>query len=413
MTDYDFVEVLNCRSCGAVAPDEILNLGDQPLANSLLNQDGIYNEKKFPLVLMRCNYCTTLQLSISVNPKILFSSYFWVTGTSRLTRDYCKDLAKKVLERSQVDKPKILEIGSNDGTLLLEFENLGAGESFGIDPAKNVIPELSDSKVTYIPEFFTENFAKEFVTKFGQVDIVIARNVLSHVPDLNDVMRGINLVLSPEGTCVTEFHDANKIISETQYDSIYHEHTYYHSLKSMTFALANANLKPFDGYVGPISGGCIVLFSSRQERKPSDDLLSLLETENSLGVYSLKSWKEFASRALANISSIRDEFQKISNSNLCAFGSSARSSTLLNAVGEESKIIAGIADNNPRKWGMLSPGLHFQIANPSTLINDTVKTIFICAFNFETEIVNQLKSELNWSGEVIVPLPNVLRKYRI
>ena len=362
---------------------------------------------------MRCNYCTTLQLSINVNPKILFSSYFWVTGTSRLTRDYCKDLAKKVLERSQVDKPKILEIGSNDGTLLLEFENLGAGESFGIDPAKNVIPELSDSKVTYIPEFFTENFAKEFVTKFGQVDIVIARNVLSHVPDLNDVMRGINLVLSPEGTCVTEFHDANKIISETQYDSIYHEHTYYHSLKSMTFALANANLKPFDGYVGPISGGCIVLFSSRQERKPSDDLLSLLETENSLGVYSLKSWKEFASRALANISSIRDEFQKISNSNLCAFGSSARSSTLLNAVGEESKIIAGIADNNPRKWGMLSPGLHFRIANPSTLINDTVKTIFICAFNFETEIVNQLKSELNWSGEVIVPLPNVLRKYRI
>jgi SAM-dependent methyltransferase len=413
MEDYDFGEVLNCRSCGAVAPDEILNLGDQPLANSLLTQDGIYNEKRFPLVLMRCNYCTTLQLSINVNPKILFSSYFWVTGTSRLTRDYCKDLAKKVLERSQVDKPKILEIGSNDGTLLLEFENLGAEECFGIDPAKNVIPESSDSKLTYIPEFFTENFAKKFVAKFGQVDIVIARNVLSHVPDLNDVMRGINLVLSPEGMCVTEFHDANKIISETQYDSIYHEHTYYHSLKSMTFALTNANLKPFDGYVGPISGGCIVLFSSRQERKTSDNLLSLLKTESSLGVYSLKSWKEFASRALANISSIKNEFQKISNSNMCAFGSSARSSTLLNAVGEESKTIAGIADNNPRKWGMLSPGLHLQIANPSTLINDNVKTIFICAFNFETEIVNQLKSELNWSGEVIVPLPNVLRKYRI
>lgn len=413
MIDYDFVEIRNCRSCGAVTLDEILNLGDQPLANSLLTQDGIYQEKKFPLVLMRCDYCTTLQLSINVNPKILFSSYFWVTGTSKVTRDYCKNLAKEVLERSSVDKPKILEIGSNDGTLLLEFENLGAGESFGIDPAKNVIPQLSDSNVTYIPEFFTENFAKKFVAKFGQVDIVIARNVLSHVPDLNDVMRGINLVLSPEGTCVTEFHDANKIISETQYDSIYHEHTYYHSLKSMTFALANANLKPFDGYVGPISGGCIVLFSSHQGKKLSENLLSLLEIEDSLGVYSKKNWKKFASRALANISSIREEFEKLSNTNVCAFGSSARSSTLLNAVGEESKIFAGIADNNPRKWGMLSPGLHLQITNPSSLIDNTIKTIFICAFNFETEIINQLKSELNWTGDIIVPLPNILRKYRI
>lgn len=413
MKDYDFVEVLNCRSCGTVAPDEILNLGDQPLANSLLTQDSIYDEKWFPLVLMRCDHCTTLQLSINVNPKILFSSYFWVTGTSRTTRNYCKDLAKNVLDRIPVDKPKILEIGSNDGTLLLEFENLGAGDSFGIDPAKNVIPESSNSKITYISEFFTETFAKRFVRKYGQVDLVIARNVLSHVPDLNDVMRGINLVLSPEGTCVIEFHDANKIISEIQYDSIYHEHTYYHSLRSMTFALANASLQPFDGYVGPISGGCIVLFSSRQDRKISDNLLSLLETENSLGVYSIKSWKEFASKALSNISSIKNEFQKISSSNMYAFGSSARSSTLLNAIGRESKTIAGIADNNPRKWGMLSPGLHLQIASPSTLINDTVKTIFICAFNFEIEIVNQLKYELNWSGEVIVPLPNVLRKYRI
>jgi len=413
MKDYDFVEVRNCRSCGAVAPDEILNLGDQPLANSLLTQEGISEEKRFPLVLMRCGHCTTLQLSINVNPKILFSSYFWVTGTSKTTRDYCRDLAKNVLDRIQVDKPRILEIGSNDGTLLLEFENLGAGDSFGVDPAKNVIPELSNSKITYIPEFFTENFAERFVREYGQVDLVIARNVLSHVPDLNNVMRGINLVLSPEGTCVTEFHDANKIISEIQYDSIYHEHTYYHSLRSMTFALANASLKPFDGYVGPISGGCIVLFSSRQDRQISDNLLSLLETENSLGVYSIEGWKEFASQALSNIASIKNEFRKISNSNVYAFGSSARSSTLLNAIGTESKTIAGIADNNPRKWGMLSPGLHLQIANPSTLIDNTVKSIFICAFNFETEIVNQLKYELNWSGEVIVPLPNVLRKYRI
>ena len=411
--EYDFVEVLNCRSCGVAALEEILNLGDHPLANSLLTQKSISDEKRFPLVLMRCNHCTTLQLSINVNPKILFSSYFWVTGTSRTTLDYCQDLAKNVLDRIQVKKPKILEIGSNDGTLLLEFEKLGAGDTFGIDPAENVIPELSHSKITYIPEFFTEDFAKRFVQKYGQVDLVIARNVLSHVPDLNDVMRGINLVLSPEGMCITEFHDANKIISEIQYDSIYHEHTYYHSLRSMTFALANASLKPFDGYVGPISGGCIVLFSSRQDKKISDGLLSLLEAENALGVYSIKSWKEFASQVLSNIASIKSELKMISNSNICAFGSSARSSTLLNAIGGESKTIAGIADNNPRKWGMLSPGLHLPIANPSTLINDTVKTIFICAFNFEMEIVNQLKNELNWSGEVIVPLPNVLRKYRI
>ena len=410
-----FIKIDGCRTCSSKKLDEILNLGDQPLANSLLNPNDISKELYFPLILVRCDKCSTLQLSINVDPKILFNSYFWVTGTSNFTKAYCADLARNILSRTKISKPKILEVGSNDGTLLSEFEKLGVENLFGVDPAENVIPETSNSNIKYIPEFFTEEFTKQLIPKLGQFDIVIARNVLSHVPNLNDVVRGISSVLKKDGICVIEFHDANKLMKETQYDSIYHEHTYYHSIKSMTYALLEGNLIPYDGYTGPISGGSVIIFSSHQNKESTSSFKTLIKEEESLGVYEKINWEKFAINAKLNIDSIKVEFQSLKKAkrSVCAFGASARSSTLLNAVGIESNVLTGIADNNQRKWGQLSPGIHLEIVDPKEIINKNVKTIFINAFNFEKEITTQIKKELNWSGQVIVPLPNKLRKYEI
>ena len=411
----NFIIIKECRTCGSKKLDEILNLGDQPLANSLLNARDISKELYFPLALVRCDKCSTLQLSINVDPKILFNSYFWVTGTSNSTKAYCADLARNIMSRTKISDPKILEIGSNDGTLLSEFEKLGIENLFGVDPAKNVIPKFSNSNVKYITEFFTEGYAKELISNFGEFDIVIARNVLSHVPNLNDVVRGISLVLKKEGVCVIEFHDANKLMKETQYDSIYHEHTYYHSIKSMAYALSEGDLIPYDGYTGPISGGSVIIFSSHQKKESTSSFKELVKNEESLGVYEKINWENFAINAKLNIESIRKEFQSLKRTerNVCAFGASARSSTLLNAVGLESNVLTGIADNNQRKWGQLSPGVHLEIFDPKEIINNNIKTIFINAFNFEKEITTQIKEQLNWSGQVVVPLPNNLRKYEI
>lgn len=408
-----FDAIQHCRSCSRNSLDQILDLGQQPLANSLRSVNDKSKEEAYPLSLFRCDNCTTLQLSVNVNPEIMFNSYFWVTGTSASTREYCINLTKSIMDRCNSLDPNILEIGSNDGTLLFEFSKLTKGKIFGIDPAKNILPKTSSENIKFISEFFNEDFASKFVAQNGKVDVVIARNVLSHVSDLNDVMRGIDIILDDEGVCIIEFHDAAKIISEIQYDSIYHEHTYYHSIKSMTYALKSGNLKPFDATLGPISGGCVVLYSSKSERPDSAELVKNIKREMDLGVYSLQKWKNFGVEALRNIAMIRDIFSNIESGDICAFGASARSSTLLNSVGKATQVLKGIADNNTLKWGLVSPGTELLIYNPEILINDSVSKIFISAFNFENEIVKEIKTKLNWTGEIITPLPNTIRRYNI
>jgi SAM-dependent methyltransferase len=405
--------VTNCRSCKHSDLDLILDLGSHPLANALIEFGDANNEKYYPLVLLRCKMCTTIQLSVNVNPRILFSTYSWVTGTSKSTKEYCARLAELALSSGPANLSTILEIGSNDGTLLDEFESKCSASLFGIDPAGNVVPERFENKTIFIKEFFTHKFAMEFAVKYGKVDIIIARNVLSHVPDLMDVLLGVDQILEPNGIFIVEFHDANRILSELQYDSIYHEHTYYHSIQSMEFALNQIGLKVFNAEVGPISGGCVILFASRQKRLVSPRFQELKTKESNLGVGKLEPWLRFAERVDANVTSLRREFESRIDSSISAFGASARSSTLLNSVGESAGILDGIADNNHRKWGKYSPGLNILIDKPSQVVNKSVNSIFLSAFNFENEIVNQLRNELGWSGEVLVPLPNVLRKYQI
>jgi SAM-dependent methyltransferase len=416
MTPSDFDEdcelIDSCRICDSADLHVILDLGVQPLANALRDLGDSSEEKKFPLVLLRCRNCTSVQLSVNVNPKLMFQNYFWVTGTTETAREHCHRLAvelSKYLEDGQI----VLEIGSNDGTLLREFLKFTSGEIYGIDPAVDIYQEFGDSKIKVLTDFFTSKFASGFRNQFGQVDLVVARNVLSHVPDLKDVFAGIDLLLSPTGIFVVEFHEATKILSEIHYDSIYHEHTFYHSIKSMTEAQSKIGLIPFDVIQSPISGGSHVLISSRIPRPPSKRLLEAKKNEEASGVGSEGAWMDFARKSKENLAQIRDFLVRHQDISLIAFGASARSSTLINAVGAASKSMTAIADNNPLKWNKLSPGSHLPIESPKSLITENVKIVFICPFNFEEEIVNYLRTDLGWHGQVFLPLPDKPRVYTI
>lgn len=411
-SDEDFAIITSCRICESADLHEILNLGDQPLANALRVPDDNSVEKRFPLVLIRCRKCTTVQLSINVNPKLMFQDYFWVTGTTATAREHCRGLASEILGMSSPN-PSILEIGSNDGTLLKELQKITSGALYGVDPAIDISKSVDNSGINVTTDFFSSSFANDFGQAHGLVDVVIARNVLSHVPDLRDVFLGIDKILSPSGVFVVEFHEASRILNEVHYDSIYHEHTFYHSIRSMTEAQATIGFLPFDILESPISGGSHILISSRIVRPPSSRLSAAIEIENESRVQSEKAWMNFAKLANENLQEIRDHLKKNIGTPMRAFGASARSSTLMNAIGDSAKVFTGIADNNPLKWGKVSPGTHLPINSPKEIINESIKMVFICPFNFETEIVDYLSHTLGWHGDVYLPLPGSPRIYAI
>ena len=408
----DFKTIINCRICNSEKLQEILDLGIQPLANNLRSFEEQTLERKFPLILLRCSDCTSIQLSVNVNPNLMFQEYLWITGTSQSARDHCDNLADYISEFSK-EFSVILEIGSNDGTLLKALKEKTNSKLHGVDPAQNIIQSFQEDGIQNHNSFFDLNFASSFYSKFGAVDVVIARNVLSHVPDILEVMNGIDLILAPEGICLIEFHEASKILTEIHYDSIYHEHTFYHSIKSMTKALSHVGLVPFDLIKSPISGGSFVLVSSRNGIKASSRLNEAEQFEESLGVYDEKAWINFAKLSKRNLTSINKYLIENSNRKIRAFGASARSSTLINAIGDNSKYLTAIADNNPLKWGKYSPGQHLLIDSPKEIIEKDTEIVFICPFNFETEITTYLAKELDWHGEVVLPLPNQIRKYLI
>jgi SAM-dependent methyltransferase len=409
--EADYTSITNCRTCESSELEQILDLGEQPLANSLLiNPDEV--ELFVPLIIVRCETCSTIQLSVNVNPKLMFQEYLWVTGTSELSRRHCQELANSIIKFSP-KAASILEIGSNDGTLLKELKSKGIKHVIGVDPAKNIAATIHESEFDIYAEFFSHEFAKEFKEKNEVVDVVVARNVLSHVSDLKDVMTGISEIISDDGLVVIEFHQATKILTELHYDSIYHEHTFYHSIKSMAAALERIDFKIFDLMESPISGGSFVIFASKKDLPKSRSLLIAVEAETLAGVYDLIVWKRFAAEVLDHLNLLRTRLDNLRNENWRSFGASARSSTLMNALGPLSKNLMAIADNNPLKSHKFSPGIHLLIDKPEEVISTKVTHIFIFAFNFEEEIVKHLRDTLHWSGKVYVPLPNSPREYSI
>ena len=401
--------ITNCRICDSSKIDSILNLGNQPLANALREIDDLTEEIYIPLEIIRCDNCTTVQLSVNVDPDIMFKEYFWVTGTTKTATDHLEKLSTSISKRCIKRNPSLLEVGSNDGSLLKILKERDFGQLYGVDPAKNIVDLINEPEIIFYTDFFNYSFTNNFTESKGNVDIVVARNVFSHVPDLVNCLKGVANLLVEDGLFIMEFHEATKILTEIHYDSIYHEHTFYHSIKSISEAAKIAGLNPFDIEISPISGGSFILFFSKKFKEKTNNLIAQEVSENNSGVLTIQKWGEFAKKSLKSLEDIREYLNKNTDRKLCGFGASARSSTLVNAIGSECQNIIGIADNNPLKQGKVSPGMHLQIESPKKLIASDIDIVIVFPFNFEKEIISFLKDTLNWSGEIYLPLPNTPR----
>ena len=394
-----------CRICGNAAIETVLDLGKQPLANSL-RADAAEVLPVFPLVICRCVECGTVQLTETVSPELLFKRYVWVTGTSDGARSYSGLFCEQLVSRCRPGRLFVLEIASNDGTFLKRFAERG-DRVLGVDPAQNIAAMAEQSGIPTIAEFFDVEVAARIVARDGQADAVFARNVIPHVANTNGVVGGLAQCLREDGTGAIEFHRADVILNELHYDSIYHEHLYYHSLHSMQHLLSRFGLIPFDVMTSPISGGSLVVYFSKSARPRSAALETMLADERRLAIAGAEPWRTFAARCERHRDGLRAlvDAAVAQGKRIIGYGASARSSTLLNYCGIDQRHLRAIADRNPLKHGLYSPGAEIPIVPPERAFAERPDMVLLLAWNFSDEILNQIRAEHGWRGDVIMPLP--------
>jgi SAM-dependent methyltransferase len=404
-----FEKITNCRICNSPNIELVMDLTDQPPANSLrekLNEDL----PNVPLQLIHCSNCSTIQLSATVDPQYLFSHYVWVTGTSKTAKEYSKYFSTNVLQRSKIESPFVVEIASNDGTFLKDFANNGC-KVLGVDPAKNIAEMAEKDGVPTVAEFFNLDTANGIKEKNGNADIVFARNVIPHVKEVHSIIEGIASLLKEDGLGVIEFHYSQIILDELHYDSIYHEHLFFYSLQSMMFLLNKYGLKPFDLTLSPISGGSLVIYFSKSQREQTSQLLDAVKKEKDNKTNELETWKNFATACEKHANELKSIVEKFkSNGPVIAYGASARSSTMLNYAGLNSDVIDCVIDKNPLKHGRYTPGTNIPIISfeEGKKLFNNCGSILLLAWNFEKEITEELRAN-GYTGSIIVPLPNVIR----
>ena len=401
---HEFETIVRCRICQNQNVELILDLGDQPPANSLYKQNE-NPPSRVPLRIGRCASCSTVQLLETVNPEQLFSKYVWLTQTAKTAVNYAEVFADRLEKMTTGKSCSILEVGSNDGTFLKALQKRGH-KVLGVDPASNIGDVARSAGIPTVSDFFGVKLAKELVKQYKKFDVVIARNVLPHVSDLHSVISGIRESLADTGVAVFEFHRADMIMEELHYDSIYHEHLYLHSLKSIENIANRYGLFAFDVDESPISGGSFVVYFSLEMRGESPTLKSSREHESMLRIDSLEAWQKFSQSATDHILKFRSLVLNsvAENKRIIGFGASARSSTLLNAAGLSSDQILAIADNNEWKQGLLTPGSAIKIISLQDALLVRPDVVVLLAWNFKSELLAQLK-EVGFSGEVIIPLP--------
>ena len=399
-----------CRLCFSKNIEKILDLGVQPLANSLEKKKNT-KQKKFPLIIFFCKNCKAVQLTETVNPNILFKEYFWTTSTSSAAKKFSKNFYKEIISLKNKKKPLIVEIASNDGTYLEPFKKEGY-KVIGIDPAKNICEIANKKKILTINSFFDLKVSNIIQKKYGKGDILFARNVIAHVKNIHELIDAAYNLISKDGIFAVEFHYAKKILDDLQYDSIYHEHLFYYSIQSLKKLFKTHKFNLFDGFKSPISGGALVLIFSKEKKEKTKRFQKLEKIEIKEKVNTINKWKSFSKKVKDHSFKFKKEIEKINykHGKILAYGASARSSTFLNYTKIGQDYLKFIVDKNPLKNNLYTPGTKIKIIDSKIFLKNIkkFKIILILAWNFKDEILKEFHKH-GFSGKVILPFPKKIK----
>jgi len=405
--------VAGCRSCGGRLAVTMADLGLQPASNAFVESHAaIHREKRYPLRAKVCEACKLVQLDYDVAPQELFGNYVYFSSYSddwlAHAKAYC-EMAQKRFALGPLSL--VVELASNDGYLLKNFLKMGI-PILGIDPSATVAASAEKIGVPTLVEFFGETVAQELARQGRQADLIIANNVLAHVPRLNDFVAGLALLLRPNGSVTIEFPHLLELIRQVEFDTIYHEHYSYFSLCAIERVFGCHHLRIYDVERLSTHGGSIRIFASHAHRSDLQDSVSLRELraqETAAGLSELATYLQFAKRVDECRHSLREFLAgaKRDGKRVAAYGAAAKGNTLLNFCGVMPQDIFLVADRNPHKQKKLLPGTHIPVVSPEELMLAKPDYVLILPWNLRDEIRLQLAGITEWGGRFVTPVPLV------
>ncbi len=402
-----------CRFCGAPLSQTLVDLGMSPLCESYVSADHVNQMEPFyPLHVYVCEQCYLAQLEQYVSAEDIFTEYAYFSSYAVTWLQHVERYTQQMIERFQLsEKNFVIEVASNDGYLLQYFVQAGI-PCLGIEPAANVAKVAEEKGVPTLVEFFGVKLAQQLAAEGKQADLIAGNNVLAQVPDLNDFVEGLKLALKPGGVITIEFPHLMRLMSENQFDTIYHEHFSYFSLISAEKIFAAHGLVLFDVEELPTHGGSLRIYARHADdnTKPlTERLIELRAREIEAGFQQMSTYanfgeqvKETKRKLLTFLIEARRAGKKV-----VGYGAPGKGNTLLNYCGIRTDFVDFTVDRNPYKQGKFLPGTHIPIYHPDKITEARPDYVLILPWNFKDEIIQQLAYIKEWGGQFVIPIPEV------
>ena len=402
-----------CRSCGATLEHTFVDLGMSPLANSYVKPEQLNcMEPFYPLHVFVCGKCLLVQLEQFSSPADIFSDYAYFSSFSDSWLAHAKAYVDMITPRFSLGKnSKVVEIASNDGYLLQNFVARGI-PVLGVEPAANVAEVAKGKGIQTKVLFFGEKTARDLVEDGWSADLIIGNNVLAHVPDLNDFVRGLKLLLKPSGLVTMEFPHLLQLMNQSQFDTIYHEHFSYFSFLAVEQVFAGHGMKLFDVEELPTHGGSLRIYAAHTEdssKQVQPRAKELKSREQEAGYGRLDHYLSFGSKVegvkrtlLSFLISAKQEGKRV-----VGYGAPAKGNTLLNYCGVRTDLIDYTVDRSPHKQGHFLPGVHIPIYAPDQIRRTRPDYVLILPWNLREEVMEQMSHIREWGGKFVVPIPEV------
>lgn len=397
-----------CRSCDSANWKQVLSLGQTPLADRLLTEAMLQeDEPHFPLNIYFCPDCGLMQIAETVSPEKLFcEDYPYYSSFSPALLKHNRENALELIERQKLNKDSlVIELASNDGYMLKNFKEQGI-PVLGIDPADGPAKVAQEAGIETLCTFFTVELARKLRDEGRQADVMVANNVLAHVPDTNGFVKGISILLKDDGVMSIEVPYARDLIDHCEFDTIYHEHLCYFSVTALNHLFNRHGLYINDIRHVPIHGGSLRVFVGH---KPvtGPAAQKMLDDEKQAGVDQFGFYEHFAHR----VEGVKHDLHKMlsdlkaEEKTIAAYGAAAKGATLINYINISPDLVDFVVDRNTYKHGKYMPGMHIPVHPCEKLLSEKPDYVLILAWNFAEEIMQQQEEYLKGGGSFIVPVP--------
>ncbi|HEX5774886.1 MAG TPA: class I SAM-dependent methyltransferase [Candidatus Paceibacterota bacterium] len=397
-----------CRICKGRDLARILSLGEHPPVDNFIDAEHLHTEKRYPLDVYFCRTCKLVQLlDVVAEDELFHGEYAYFSSASKPLVDHFRSYAEDLMREQLASGDLTVDIGSNDGILLQHFP--AEYRVLGIEPSGNVAEAAREKGIETLDGFFTVAMAKKIVETHGKAKVISANNVFAHIDNLDEIVSGVQELLADDGVFVSESHYLLDLIEKREFDTVYHEHLCYYSVKPLQYLFERFGMEVCDVRRVNVHGGSIRVYARKKTGAPAPNVEEMLLLEADAGLHDLDRFNSFQK----DVEAIRDELVSLvrrfraEGKVVTAYGAPAKGNTLLNFCGFTADDLKYVTDTTPYKIGLLTPGSHIPVVSPDTLETDTPDYILLLAWNYRDFILEKEKELRERGTKFIIPIPRI------